>query len=158
MRISEYLTLEEATKSQTAVRLGIDNTPTEEEVERMKYVAINIFDPTRKYVGGPLHASSFFRCQALNNVTPGSSPTSQHRSGEAIDIDCDTFGFGNNSQVYEWISKNLEFDQIIMEYPDVTGKPAWIHVSLKKNNNRGQQLVKLQSGYVPYNSWKVGQV
>src|SRR6478736_3286846 len=99
MNISKYLTLAEATKSQNAVRLGIDNTPNEEEIENMKYVATHVFDKMREHVNGPLNASSFFICQALNDATPGSSNTSQHRFGQAIDIDCDTFNFGNNNEI-----------------------------------------------------------
>jgi len=158
MRISKYLTYEEATKSQTATRLGIDNTPNETELDAMKYVAHEIFDPVRDYVGGSLNASSFFRCKALNDAIGGSSSTSQHMKGEAIDIDCDTFGFGSNNQVFDWIAKNLEFDQLIGEYPDSNGKFSWVHVSKTKGHNRKQMLVKLKSKYIPYADYKSGML
>ena len=158
MKISQYVTLAEATKSQTATRLGIDNTPNEETLERMKYVAKNVFDPVREFVGGPLMVTSFYRSPALNAAIGGSSKTSQHMLGEAIDIDCDGFGFGNNNQIFSWIQKNLEYDQVIGEYPDATGKFDWVHVSLKKSGNRKQDLVKLKDRYIPFSDWKVGDV
>lgn len=159
MKISKYLSLEEATKSQTAVRLGIDNTPNDEQLENMKYVGTEIFDPTREFVNGPLNASSFFRGQALNDAVPGSSKTSQHMTGEAVDIDADTFGYGNNNQIFDFISKNLQFDQLIGEYPDATGKFSWVHASKKRNGkNRMQRLVKLKSKYINYADWKPGMI
>lgn len=159
MKISNYLTLAEAIKSQTAVRLGIDNTPNEDQLENMKFVARTIFDPVREYVGGPLNASSFFRSDPLNSAIGGSSKTSQHMSGEAVDIDCDTFNFGNNTDVFHWIMKNLDFDQLILEYPDKFGKAAWVHVSAKRNRkHRKQVLVKLKDRYIPFSEWTVGMV
>jgi uncharacterized protein YcbK (DUF882 family) len=158
MKISKYVSYDEATKSQTATRLGIDNAPTEEHLENMKYVALNVFDHVREFVGGPLHASSFYRSPALNAAIGGSSKTSQHMTGHAIDIDCDTFGFGNNNQVFDFIRKNLEYDQVIGEYPDANGKFAWVHVSLKKSGNRKQDLIKLKDKYILFTDWKPGQV
>jgi hypothetical protein len=160
MKLSKYITLAEATKSQTAVRRGIDNTPNEEQLENMKHVATNIFDKVREFVGGPLNASSFFRSKALNNAIGGSSATSQHMKGEAIDIDCDTFGNGTNVAVFEYIINNLEWDQCIAEYPTPDGNFAWVHVSLVRppKKNRRQVLVKLKDRYIPYSQWKVGMV
>lgn len=158
MRVSKYLTYEEATKSQTALRKGISNDPNEEQLERMKYVAVNVFDKVREFVGGSLHASSFFRSEALNAAIGGSSTTSQHMKGEAIDIDCDTFGNGTNLDIFNYIKDNLEFDQLIAEYVDKDGMPSWVHVSLKKSGNRKQVLVKLRKKYIPYDQFKVGMV
>lgn len=159
MKISEFLTYAEAVKSQTAIRHGISNEPTPEHLENMKHVAKNVFDPVRKFVGGPLNASSFYRSPALNNAIGGSSKTSQHMKGEAIDIDCDTFGFGSNIGVFTFIKKYLEFDQLILEYPDSNGNPAWVHVSLRMDGkNRKQILVKLRAKYIPFADWKVGMV
>lgn len=158
MNISKYLTLSEAIKSPTATRLGIDNSPDEDQLVNMEYVANEIFDPVREFVGGPLHASSFFRSKALNDAVPGSSKTSQHMTGQAIDIDCDTFGVGNNLEVFYFIRNNLIFDQLILEYPDETGKPSWIHVSKTMTKNRGEVLVKLKAKYIPFSLYLVGMV
>ena len=159
MKLSTYVTLAEATKSQTATRLGIDNIPPEDVLENMKFVAREVFDKVREFVGGPLAATSFYRSAELNAAIGGSSPTSQHMTGEAIDIDCDVFGFGDNMQIFAYISKNLEFDQVILEYPDKEGKPAWVHCSAKRAGlNRHQRLVKLKDKYVDFNNWAPGEV
>jgi len=78
--------------------------------------------------------------------------------GEAIDIDADTFGFGNNNEIFDFISKNLEFDQLIGEYPDASGKFSWVHCSLTKTHNRKQRLVKLKDKYIPFTDWKPGMI
>lgn len=156
--ISKYLNYEEATKSQTATRLGIKNEPNAQQLEAMKYVAVNVFDKVREFVGGPLHASSFFRSEKLNAAIGGSSKTSQHMKGEAIDIDCDTFGHGTNQDVFNYIRVNLEYDQVIGEYPDANGKWSWVHVSLKKSGNRKQVLVKLKDKYINYSDYKIGMI
>lgn len=167
MRLSNYLTLDEAIKSPTAKRLGITNMPNETELENMKYTAAELFDPVRQHVGGPLFASSFFRSRELNAATPGSSDTSQHMTGEAVDIDADAFGNGTNLQVFNYIKDNLKFDQLILEYPDATGRPSWIHASIKRppGKNRGQVLVKLRtpppgfkSSYIAYEKYRIGWV
>ena len=156
--ISKYINYEEATKSQTATRLGIKNEPNAQQLEAMKYVAVNVFDKVREFVGGPLHASSFFRSEKLNAAIGGSSKTSQHMKGEAIDIDCDTFGHGTNQDVFNYIRVNLEYDQVIGEYPDANGKWSWVHVSLKKSGNRKQVLVKLKDKYINYSDYKIGMI
>jgi hypothetical protein len=159
MKLSKYISYEEATKSQTATRLGIENTPTPEQLSNMKYIANTIFDKVREFVGGPLHASSFFRSPELNKAIGGSSSTSQHMKGEAIDIDCDTFGNGTNNEVFEYIKNKLPFDQLIGEYPDASGKWAWVHVSLRKDGqNRKQVLVKLKDKYIPFDQFKTGMI
>ena len=156
--ISKYLNYEEATKSQTATRLGIKNEPNPQQLEAMKYVAVNVFDKVREFVGGPLHASSFFRSEKLNAAIGGSSKTSQHMKGEAIDIDCDTFGHGTNQGIFDYIRVNLDYDQVIGEYPDANGKWSWVHVSLKKSGNRKQVLVKLKDKYINYSDYKIGMI
>lgn len=157
--ISEFLTYEESTKSPTALRLGIDNHPDAEQLENMRHVAKKVFDPVRKFVGGPLMASSFFRSKELNDAIPGSSKTSQHMTGEAIDIDADAYLYGSNLAIFEFIKNNLEWDQLILEYPDKFGSPAWVHVSLKRiGNNRREILVKLKKKYINFKDYKVGMV
>lgn len=122
--ISKYCTYGEATHSQAAVRLGLDNTPTEEQIEKMKYVATEIFDKVREHLNSPLTASSFFRSQKVNDAISGHSTTSQHMKGEAIDM----FKPGRHKEIFDFIWHNLEFDQLIWEYGD-TNEPAWVHVS-----------------------------
>jgi len=158
--ISKYLSLQECIKSPTAKRLGISNDPTPEHLENMKYVAVNVFDKVREYIGEPLAASSFYRSKELNEAVPGSSKTSQHMVGEAIDIDCDVYGNGSNIDVFIFIKLNLVFDQLILEYPDAQGNPSWVHVSLVNHpkQNRQQVLVKLKTKYIPFGEYKIGMI
>ena len=137
MNISEHITLKEATTSQTATRLGIDNTPDAQTIERMKIVAENCFEPIRSWYGKPLTVSSFYRCPELNKAVKGSK-TSQHVKGEAIDID--TGSRSDNKKLLEWAKANLVFDQLIYEFGDETG-PEWVHISFSLSGNRNQYLV-----------------
>jgi len=125
-RISEHISYREAIKSNTASRLGIDNTPSDYEITNMVGVAFNVFEPLRKYVGGPIRINSFYRCEELNRAIGGSS-RSQHCQGRAIDLD-DTLGHKTNAEMYKYIKDNLSFDQLIWEFGDDTN-PDWIHVS-----------------------------
>lgn len=157
-KISKYLTYKEAIKSPTALRLGIDNEPNPEQLENMRYVAKEIFDPVREFVGGPLAATSFFRSKELNDAVPGSSKTSQHMTGQAIDIDTDVYGYGKNIEVFDFIRTSLIFDELIAEYVDRFGNPSWVHVSKSKTGNRGKVLVKLKDKYINYRDYKVGMI
>lgn len=131
--ISKHITLAEATESATALRLGIKNVPNEVELDTMKYVAENLFEPIREWYDKPIKINSFFRCVALNKAVKGSL-TSGHVLGNSIDI-----SGGNkieNKKIFDFIKlSGLDFDQVIWEYGGV-----WIHISLKKTGNRKQIL------------------
>jgi zinc D-Ala-D-Ala carboxypeptidase len=135
--ISKHISLEEAIESPTALRLGIKNIPTEEELDAMKHVAENLFEPIREWYGKPIMVNSFYRCRELNKAVKGSL-TSGHVLGNSIDI---TAGpKSENKKIFDFIKlSGLEFDQLIWEYGDKTG-PIWIHISLKKSGNRKQIL------------------
>ena len=137
--ISKNITFAEATKSQSAIRLGIKNEPNEEQIEAMKYVAENIFERVRSHFGNkPIAISSFFRNFATNKAV-GGSQTSQHCKGEAMDIDADTFGGITNKEIFNYIKDNLDFDQLIWEF-GTNNNPDWVHVSLTKGLNKRQVL------------------
>jgi len=104
MRLSKNLTLQEVTKSATAIKKGISNEPTIEHLENLKALAENIFQPMRDYFGVPIAVSSGYRSAELNRLIGGSS-TSQHCKGEAIDIDCDIYGGLSNREVFEYIKE-----------------------------------------------------
>jgi zinc D-Ala-D-Ala carboxypeptidase len=125
-RISEHISYKEGIKSNTATRLGIKNTPDDYQITNMVNIGVNVFEPLRKYVGGPIRISSFYRCEELNRAIGGSS-RSQHCEGRAIDLD-DTLGHKTNAEMYKYIKDNLSFDQLIWEFGDDTN-PDWIHVS-----------------------------
>ena len=137
-RISKHISYKEATRSITAIRLGIDNKPFEYELGNMKAVAENIFEPLRKWVGGAIKVTSFFRSEKLNQAI-GGSVSSQHCQGRAIDID-DVYGHKTNAEMFEYIKDNLDFDTLIWEF-GTDDNPAWIHVSYISNErNRGRIL------------------
>jgi len=138
MKISDHITYAEAIHSNTAKRKGIDNTPSEVQVLSMKLLAEKIFEPLRKWVGGPIKVNSFFRSVTLNEAIGGVA-SSQHCKGQAIDID-DVYGCKTNAEMYKWIQENLDYDQMIWEFGTDT-QPNWIHVSyVSKEENRNKCL------------------
>jgi hypothetical protein len=154
MKLSEHFILAELTPSSTAKRLGIKNDPTPEHLECLKLLAINVLDKVREHFDKPIWVSSGYRSKALNDATPGSSPTSQHCLGEAADLDQDGRGTGvSNKMVFDYIKDHLEFDQLIWEF-GTDANPDWVHVSFSKKRKRKQVLkavrVKGKTQYIPY--------
>ena len=131
--ISKHITFTEATHSPTAVKLGINNNPNETQLEAMKLVAEKCFEPLRLWYNKPIKINSFFRSDLLNRAVKGSL-TSQHKKGEAIDIDAGSKE--ENKKLFEYIKNHLEFDQVINEY-----NYSWVHVSYSKTKNRKQILI-----------------
>ena len=143
-KISKHVSYKEGTHSNTALRRGLDNTPNEEQLKCMKEVAEGLFEPLREWVGGPIKINSFFRSPELNTAIGGSTK-SQHCHGQAIDID-DTYGHLTNAEMYRFIKKHLDFDQMIWEFGD-DDNPDWVHVSYvspQENRNRCLKAYKHQ--------------
>ena len=141
--ISQHISEKEATKSITALRLGIDNTPNGTAIQNMKILAEKVFEPLRAWVGGAIKITSMYRspdlCLALN-----SKVSSQHCKGQAVDID-DVYGHKTNAEMFKFIKDELSFDQMIWEFGNETN-PDWIHVSYvseEKNRNRVLKAVKV---------------
>ena len=135
-KISKHISYKEGIKSNTAMRLNIDNSPEEYHLGNMNAVAINVFEPLREWVGGPIKINSFYRSVALNKAIGGSS-RSQHCEGRAMDID-DTFRYKTNAEMYKYIKENLSFDQMIWEF-GTDKNPDWVHISYvseEQNRNR----------------------
>ena len=153
-KISKHISYKEATFSQTATRKDIDNTPSEEVLQRMKTVADNIFEPLRAYVGGPIKINSFYRSIMLNTAI-GGSKSSQHTRGEAIDLD-DTLGCMSNKDMFTFIKDELDFDQLIWEFGD-DENPAWVHVSYVSPENNRRRILKASkvNGKTTYNVMNV---
>jgi hypothetical protein len=142
MQLSEHLSLEEVTNSDTAKRLGIDNSPTPEHLANLKLTAEHIFEPIRNHFGKPIHVSSGYRSKALNAATPGSSLTSQHCSGEALDLDQDGMNTGiTNVMIFNYIKDNMVFDQLIWEY-GTNSAPDWVHVSWESTGKQRKQILR----------------
>ena len=140
MMLSKNLSLREATKSVTALRLGIDNTPSDEEINNLELVATEIFQPLRNHFGVPIAVTSGYRSKALNKAI-GGSRTSQHMAGQALDLDADVYGEITNYDIFKYIYTHLEFDQLIWEF-GTDLEPAWVHVSYKrgKGENRNRAM------------------
>tara|TARA_R100001460_G_scaffold46697_1_gene84386 strand:+ start:1150 stop:1614 length:465 start_codon:yes stop_codon:yes gene_type:complete len=140
--ISQHISEKEATKSITALRLGIDNTPNGDAISNMKELAEKVFEPLRAWVGGAIKINSFYRSPALNEAIGGSS-RSQHCKGQAMDID-DIYGHKTNAEMFKFIKDELSFDQMIWEFGN-EDNPDWVHVSYvseDKNRNRILKAVR----------------
>jgi D-alanyl-D-alanine dipeptidase len=154
MKLSKHLSIAEVTRSETAKRLGISNEPTAEHLENFKLLAEKVFEPIREHFNVPIHISSGYRSKALNTAIKGSL-SSQHCSGEAIDIDMDGSANGvTNTMVFDFIKDNLDFDQMIWEFGS-SSKPDWVHVSYKANGKQRKQILRAvksagKTSYIPY--------
>jgi hypothetical protein len=152
MQLSKNLALAEVTRSETAKRRGISNMPTEAHIENFKLLAEKVFQPIRENFGIPIHISSGYRSAALNKAIGGAA-SSQHCSGEAIDIDMDGTSI-KNADVFNYIKDNLEFDQLIWEF-GTDSNPDWVHVSYESTGKQRKQILKAvkkggATSYLPY--------
>jgi len=139
MQLSKNLSLAEVIRSETAKRKGISNMPTEAHIENFKLLAEKVFQPIREHFGVPIHISSGYRSAALNTAIKGSG-SSQHCSGEAIDIDMDGTSI-TNAQIFNYIKENLEFDQLIWEF-GTDANPDWVHVSYESTGKQRKMMLK----------------
>lgn len=145
IKLSPHFTLDEFTRSATARRLNIDNTPGEAEIAAMRRLCAKVLEPVRQHFGGKaVRVTSGYRCPALNKAV-GSSWKSQHRKGEAVDFEIPGV---SNYDVARWIRDNLEFDQLILENY-VRGDPnsGWVHVSYRDDRARKSVLTYARRSY-----------
>lgn len=152
MQLSKHLSLAEVTRSESAKRNGISNEPTAEHLENFKKLAEKVFEPIREHFNAPIHISSGYRSAALNKKIGGAS-SSQHCSGEAIDIDMDGASI-TNKQVFDFIKQHLEFDQLIWEF-GTASNPDWVHVSYESTGKQRKQVLRAtkqggKTAYTPY--------
>ena len=132
MNLSRNFTLSEMTKSDTAIRKGINNNPNAEQIEKLKTLCEKILQPVRDHFGR-VKVTSGFRsvelCQAI-----GSSINSQHAKAEAADFE--VIGV-DNAELADWIHRELEWDQLILEFY-TPGEPnsGWIHCSVTEGMPR----------------------
>ena len=135
MMLSDHFSLAEFTKSQTAIRKGIKNEPKEKEIENMRLLCENILEPIRENYGLPFTLNSGFRSLGLNTEI-GSSPTSQHVTGQAADFEIPTI---SNKDIAHWIRDNLDYDQLLLEfYKEGDPSSGWVHCSYVGFENRKQ--------------------
>ena len=154
--LSPHFSLRELTRSQTADRLDIDNTPPYEATESLRALAFHILEPVREQFG-PYSPSSGYRCPKLEKVLTGDAwrvrgfksfekylVTKGHPRGEAGDFEVMTT---DNLTLARWIQTNLKFDQLILEF-HVPGVPlsGWVHCSYCEGNNRADILTIVKGG------------
>lgn len=142
MRITPHFTLSEMTKSQTALRLGLDNDPDSDGIASLRALCEQVLEPIREHYDRPVIVTSGFRALAVNKAI-GSRATSQHIKGEAADIEIPGV---DNLEIYYWVAANLDFDQLILEYYSGEPSSGWVHVSHVRRSNRKQTLRIDKSG------------
>ena len=137
MQLSENFSLLELTKSQTAARKDIDNTPSPEHQENLKLLCTHILQPVRDHFERVVSVSSGYRSEELC-LAIGSKITSQHAKGQAADFEI--YGL-SNKELADWINENLYYDQLILEYwKESDPNSGWVHCSYTNENNRKQYL------------------
>ena len=141
IRLSKNIALSEMVKSARQERLNVDNSPSDIHLVNLTHLAINILQPVRNQFG-VITINSGYRSPALN-AKVGGSKTSQHCNGQAADFE----SFSTpNPDLAKWIAKNLEFDQLILEFYD--GKnpnSGWVHCSYNLMGNRKKILTALKT-------------
>jgi zinc D-Ala-D-Ala carboxypeptidase len=141
MKLTENFTLSEMTKSETALRHGLDNTPGDTEIANLKRLAENILQPVRNHYKRGVKVNSGYRAPNVNAAV-GGSKTSDHCRGQAADIEIPGVA---NADLAEWISKNLKFTQLILEFytPGVPDS-GWVHVSYDPANLKCQVMTAMK--------------
>ena len=137
MNLSKNFHLAEFTKSQAALRRGLDNTPNAEQIENLRDLVDHVLQPVRSHFARPVIVTSGFRSRKLNSVIGGSA-TSHHMQGKAADIEIPGVA---NGIVAEWIQENLQFTQLILEFytPGVPDS-GWVHVSYDAQDLKEESL------------------
>lgn len=125
----KYFTIEELTKSDTAKKHGISNTPDSQAKQNLENLVNFVLDPLREAYGKPIVVTSGYRCNKLNQLV-GGSKTSQHCTGQAADIRSSVDTKEENKKLFNLILKlKLPFDQLINEHDF-----DWIHISYANRN------------------------
>lgn len=148
MNLTANFTLSEMTKSETALRHDLDNTPGKTEIANLKVLCEQILQPVRDHYGKGVKVNSGFRHPNVNKAV-GGSPTSDHCKGQAADIEIPGVA---NAELAQWIADNLEYTQLILEfYTQGIPDSGWVHVSYDPANLKKQQLTAVkQNGKTVY--------
>jgi hypothetical protein len=141
MNLSANFTLKELTKSDTATRLGLDNTPGEAEIENLKTLCENVLQRVRDHFGKSVTVNSGYRSPE-SNAAVGGSKTSDHCKGQAADIEIEGIP---NPELAQWIMDNCDYTQLILEFY-TQGQPnsGWVHVSFDPDNLKMQELTAVK--------------
>lgn len=139
MKLTTHFSLEEMIRSGVAISRRIDNTPTEEDIERMCLLCENVLEPIRRRFG-VTRISSGYRSLELNKAV-GGAPSSQHMSGEAADIHISDMETG--MKIYDFVRKHLDFDQMLFEHRMSNGC-RWLHISYTARRTNRRQALAVQ--------------
>ena len=149
MQITTDFSLEELCRSQTADRLGIDNTPNSQQIYNLMALCKNVLQPLRDLLHDAIHIDSGFRAPQVNAAVGGVS-NSQHLSGMAADTVC-------FKTTVDWaqfvLDSEIEFDQLILEFYSAEKGPhsGWVHISYNEGNNRKEIWTAIsQNGQTVY--------
>ena len=159
MQLSKHFTLKEMTKSMTAQRRGIDNTPGAGEIKSLGDLCYEVLEPLRAHFSKPVTITSGYRSEALCEAI-GSKKTSQHAKGQAVDLEI--FGVPNIQTAY-WLPSNVDFAHLLMDYYD-KDDPAggWVHISYHESDSNRKQVLTLDSKKytegLPEMKWSGGKV
>ena len=154
MKLSKNLSLGEVIKSNTAIRRGIDNTPTDAHIENLKYLAEKVFQPIREHFGCPIFVSSGYRSKGLNEAI-GGSQRSFHSHGCALDLDMDgRAGDVNNEDIFYYILNNIQYTELIWEF-GTEDRPDWVHVAIAKGreDEKNAKIAYREDGKTKYKKW-----
>lgn len=144
MKISEHFDLDEFTRSDYAIRNGIDNTPSNEVIENIKMLSLSTLEPLRDIVKRPIHILSGYRCEELNKGIGGAS-NSQHIEGKAVDIVVSQM---STDELFDLASKYVDYDQIIHEFG------RWVHISNSEPQRRMKLWATKENGKTKYSDEK----
>jgi zinc D-Ala-D-Ala carboxypeptidase len=137
MNLTANFSLHELSKSETALRLGLDNTPDEEATENLRLLCEKVLQPVRDHYGKGVKVNSAYRSPE-SNAAVGGSKTSDHCKGMAADIEIPGVA---NADLAQFIMDNLDYTQLILEFytPGIPDS-GWVHVSYDPNNLKKQEL------------------
>ena len=140
MQITPHFRLSEFVRSDTATRLGIDNSINDPEIiSNIRNLCERVLEPLRAYADCPILINSGYRCPRLNEAV-GGSRRSQHMKGEACDIRITDAATGN--RWYSWMKENLPYDQLFKERAHKSSGTVWIHVSLRRDEAKNRRQAK----------------
>ena len=136
-QLSTNFSLHELSKSETALRMGFDNTPDEEATENLRLLCEMVLQPVRDHYGKGVKVNSAYRSPE-SNAAVGGSKTSDHCKGMAADIEIPGVA---NADLAQFIMDNLDYTQLILEFytPGIPDS-GWVHVSYDPNNLKKQEL------------------
>lgn len=141
MKLTEHFTLEEMTRTAQP----FPNNPSQVEVTALRNLCTHVLEPVRERFG-PVKVNSGYRSSQVNAAV-GSSDKSQHRKGEAADIECPGV---SNIVLAKWIRDNLHFDQLILEaYKPGIPDSGWVHVSYRTGRARKSVLTMTMGSHGP---------